>query len=450
LTVSGGTTVSVVLAKFAPSLYGLDGSGTGIGYFRRQPLSSFDSGVASVFDGLLANQLTLPELVDYPEIVIQDTANPAAPGEVLAAYAVGLGPTDPVVPTGVRITSPAAVTNPVHLMIDGQESEILWAGLFDAGGLHGEIHDVAGLYQVRFRVPVDLTEGHHTVALQIAGQTSNTVILPVGKPAPVIVSVANAASFAYDSWSAPSSIVTLYAANLEGTDDLSAFPAINRQGISILFDGVAAPMLHLIPSQRQINLLVPAETKESGVVKVQLGTALGVSPPYYLNMNAVQPGVFLVADPSQPKRRNAAGQFAGTAWLVMPRTQARTIGIADNCAGLAAGTVCGQPAKPGDWIQVYVDGMGRATPNGDPAGIALPTGTLAPADGRPLYMCVVTPEVTIGGIPAEVGYAGLAPGFAGLYQINARIPPEVEAGDDIPLIVRQNYYSDSASVAIEK
>ena len=59
ISVSGGPMVSVALGEFAPSLYSLDGSGTGIGYFRRQPLSSFDPSIASVFDGSLAHELSL-------------------------------------------------------------------------------------------------------------------------------------------------------------------------------------------------------------------------------------------------------------------------------------------------------------------------------------------------------------------------------------------------------
>jgi uncharacterized protein (TIGR03437 family) len=37
--------------------------------------------------------------------------------------------------------------------------------------------------------------------------------------------------------------------------------------------------------------------------------------------------------------------------------------------------------------------------------------------------------MTVGGLPAPVGFAGLAPGFASLYQINAIVPEGVTPGE---------------------
>jgi uncharacterized protein (TIGR03437 family) len=44
--------------------------------------------------------------------------------------------------------------------------------------------------------------------------------------------------------------------------------------------------------------------------------------------------------------------------------------------------------------------------------------------------------VTIGGLPADIEFAGAAPGFAGLVQLNARIPAGVAPGDNVPVVVR--------------
>ena len=61
---------------------------------------------------------------------------------------------------------------------------------------------------------------------------------------------------------------------------------------------------------------------------------------------------------------------------------------------------------------MYVTGLGKATPNGDPNGLVLPTGQNPPAEGNPLYDAVQAPTVTVGGLPAKLIFAGLAPGYS--------------------------------------
>ena len=57
--------------------------------------------------------------------------------------------------------------------------------------------------------------------------------------------------------------------------------------------------------------------------------------------------------------------------------------------------------------------------------------------------------MTVGGIRAEVLFAGLAPGFAGLYQVNAILPDGVGSGDIVPVVLRtQGQVSPPATIAV--
>src|SRR5262249_53816495 len=137
--------------------------------------------------------------------------------------------------------------------------------------------------------------------------------------------------------------------------------------------------------------------------------------------------------------------------LAVPSYLSRALEIPQNCraGGVDPRSACGQPALPGGLLQVFVTGLGKATPNGDPAGRGLPSGSVAPGSGNPLYRTVLTPAVAIGGVPAEVQFSGLAPGFAGLYQVNVRVPYGAPAGDEVPIkITMPDGSTDSAMIAI--
>jgi uncharacterized protein (TIGR03437 family) len=75
------------------------------------------------------------------------------------------------------------------------------------------------------------------------------------------------------------------------------------------------------------------------------------------------------------------------------------------------------PAGPGEIVVIYALGLGKVNPATTSGRIAT---TAAP------ITAVSQMQILLSGTPcpaANVLYAGLAPGFAGLYQINLIVPP---------------------------
>jgi len=169
-------------------------------------------------------------------------------------------------------------------------------------------------------------------------------------------------------------------------------------GTRVWFDGVQAPLLYAGPNQ--INLVTPfgvvaGGTTEILVQKEGLETAR-LSVPV---VNAA-PALFTL---------DASGMGAGA--------------ILNEDTSLNSTT---NPAQRGRVISIFATGAGQLDPGGKDGAIA--TGTTQ----RP----VLPVTVRIGGLDAQVLYAGSAPGLIeGLLQINCRVPAEVDAGPAVDLVV---------------
>jgi uncharacterized protein (TIGR03437 family) len=386
---------------------------------------------------------SLGEFLHVKDSSFVTAQSPAQPGETLVVQAAGLGPTSPSVATGAAspgTPSPATTTVQPTVSVGCQQGTVIFSGLSPG---------IVSLYQVNFTLPASVPGGNLPVTLSIGGQTSNSVTLVVAGPAiPVVNAVVNG-SFSSPDWvAAPGTIVTIFGCNYGSKDGLSLFPATSFQGISATFNGVAGPLFDVAASGGQINVVVPTELPESGTVPVQVKNSAGPSVSFSLKMSAATPGIFRVADPSKASRKNGAVLFANTAWLVMPSSMATARNLT-GCAGLPVAATCGQPAGAGDYIQIFVTGLGRATPGGDPNGKVLPTGSVAPADASVLYQTVQKPAVTVGGVVTPLLFSGIAPGYAGLYQVNVQVPAGVAPGDDVPIVVSMpNGASDTVTIAV--
>ncbi|MDE3196943.1 MAG: hypothetical protein KGN84_11400, partial [Acidobacteriota bacterium] len=77
----------------------------------------------------------------------------------------------------------------------------------------------------------------------------------------------------------------------------------------------------------------------------------------------------------------------------------------------------GNPAAGGEIVVIYFAGLGRVSPD-------TTSGRLAPRAAQ--IVAFAQTQVLLSGVPcpqSSILYVGLAPGFAGLYQINLRLPP---------------------------
>ncbi|MEO8126662.1 MAG: hypothetical protein ABI822_06180, partial [Bryobacteraceae bacterium] len=114
-------------------------------------------------------------------------------------------------------------------------------------------------------------------------------------------------------------------------------------------------------------------------------------------------------------------------------SQVVTLALADYSPALFAGAggmaaaldqsnaavTSSNPVRRGQVVQLFANGLG-AVANQPASG--------DPATSSPLSRTTSVPTVTIGGQQAAVMFSGLAPGFAGLYQVNAVVPAGVPAG----------------------
>ncbi len=380
-----------------------------------------------------------PATVQTASLANVTMAAPAMPGDTLALYVTGLGATNPATPTGAAPASANTAAMPT-LTVGGLPAAVIQSVV---------VAGYAGLYQINFTVPAGV-QGSAPMVMSIGGVTTNPAG-PVTLYVFGITSIVSNASFGSAGTAAACSIASIFGNGFGTTDQTVGFPSTTFQGISVTFNGTAAPLFHLSATAGQIDLLIPCELPASGQVDVALSNSTVTGPNYELTMAAGAPGLYFIADPSDKTRFNVIAQFNQTAWLAMPTSMATALKLPVNCAANKYSPLseCGQPAAPGDYLVLYLTGLGLATPNGDPNGQPLTTGQVPPADGSVLYETVATPTVTVGGFPVKPLFSGMAPGFAGLYQIDFQVPTGV-TGDDVPVVVSiSGSAKDTRTVSIQ-
>jgi uncharacterized protein (TIGR03437 family) len=78
------------------------------------------------------------------------------------------------------------------------------------------------------------------------------------------------------------------------------------------------------------------------------------------------------------------------------------------------------------------------------------TGAPASLDSTKLASTTTVPTVTIGGVNASVSFSGLAPGYVGLYQVNALVPAGVAASSATNVTIKMgDVTSNTVTIAVQ-
>jgi uncharacterized protein (TIGR03437 family) len=213
--------------------------------------------------------------------------------------------------------------------------------------------------------------------------------------------VVNAASNVAGQGLAPGSYISIYGSALADCVGIysTAYLPVSLSGVFVSFSGggISVPgHIHFV-SPSQINVQIPWEFQGQTSVQMQVSTSYLYSNVYTVQLAQYSPGIFANSG-------NAAVVDANTVSVVTP----------------------GNPARRGDTLELFLNGLG-------PVSITPPSGEPTPST-PPLSYTGVQPTVTIGGVAAQVTFSGLAPGFVGLYQVNAAVAANTPTGNQ-PLVV---------------
>ena len=203
---------------------------------------------------------------------------------------------------------------------------------------------------------------------------------------------------------APNAFVTIYGTNLaRSTRAIADSDIVGNMlptvlpgtGVNVYVNRIRAHIFYVSPGQ--INALIPADALAgSAEILVALDGVYG--PSARVTLQASAPALF------QLDAQTAIAVHAdGT--VLTPKT----------------------PGRPGEWIALYATGLGTTAP---PAAYGEIPARAAPLRDSARFRVLLNSAA----VEAErVPYAGVSPGFAGLYQVNVRLPDSLTRDPEIRL-----------------
>lgn len=251
--------------------------------------------------------------------------------------------------------------------------------------------------------------------------------------------IVNAASYAQANGAglpvAPGALVAIFTSQLNATAanfTTETLPS-SLGGVSVTFNGISAPMVAVVPSGEYpyVSAQVPFEISP-GTASVMISVNNTPSAPVQETIVASQPGIFTIP---------ATGQGNAILTFTNPATNAPAIAAPPN-SGITYPTA---PIPRGTNGFFYVTGLGTMTPSvPDGSGSCPGSGGICNANAMP--------TVLVGGITAPVAFAGQAPGFPGVFQVNIMIPQNAPTGSSVSLVVKSadgSVTSNSATIAVQ-
>jgi uncharacterized protein (TIGR03437 family) len=226
-------------------------------------------------------------------------------------------------------------------------------------------------------------------------------------PAPSVCLVHSAGQFGASSSIAPGIWIEIYGANLAPSilDWSNAFNRINAptslNGTSVTIGGELAFLDYVSPSQ--VNAQVPS-TVDTGPQEVTVSTGAGTSAPYNITVNATQPGLWAPQFVNINGMQYVGATFPDYTTYVLP-------------TGAVTG-ITSRPAHPGETIYLFGIGFGDVTPNIPAGQIVQQVNSL----NSPVHVMFFDAPYSVWATPATLTYAGLAPGFIGLYLFKVVVP----------------------------
>jgi uncharacterized protein (TIGR03437 family) len=233
--------------------------------------------------------------------------------------------------------------------------------------------------------------------------------------------IVNAASFApFTAGVSPGEFIVLYGAGLSTQNAVaSSLPLpVTLNNVQVMINGIPAPLFYVTPTQ--LAAVVPfgaTYTPPTGALQIatiQVINGNSSSNTVTEFMNLTTPGIFSLT-------ANGIGYGA---------VEHALTGKVVNASS---------PAQPTEIVSVFMSGLGTT----------LPAGVDGAAPSQ-LSNTVQTISADVGGIPAAVAFAGLAPYLAGIYQVNVEIPASAVAGDNVLEILGPDSDNYQALIAIGK